>query len=121
MLIRQRLAGLVKYVPFRYLPGIAGALAVVIVGTLGALEGLEYWSLEKFFEIRGAVQPEAPIVIVAIDESSFIELNQQWPFPRKMHAELLDKIAADKPLAIGIDLIFDVPSSRGAADDIALG
>jgi len=122
MLIRQRLAALSKYVPFRYLPGLAGAVAVVVIVAIGGLEGVEYWSLERmFFEVRGAVQPQTPIVIVAIDESSIIELNQQWPFPRAMHAALLDKIAADKPLAIGIDLIFDVPSSRGPADDKALG
>jgi len=122
MQIRQRLGALGTYLPFRYLPGITGAVAVVVIIAAGGLEGLEYWSLERmFFEVRGAVQPRAPIVIVAIDESSFIELNQQWPFPRAMHAQLLDKIAADKPLAIGIDLIFDVPSSRGPEDDQALG
>src|SRR6185295_14126946 len=121
MLGFARLAALGKYVPFRYLPGLFGAVAVALAVAVGALEGLEYWSLEKFFEVRGAVQPRAPIVIVAIDESSFIELNQQWPFPREMHAQLLRKIAADRPLAIGVDLIFDVPSSRGDADDVALG
>jgi len=121
MLRLRRLGALWKQLPFRYLPGLFGAVAVILLVALGALEGLEYWSLEKFFELRGSVQPTAPIVIVAIDESSFIELNQQWPFPRAMHAELLRKIAADRPLAIGIDLIFDVPSSRGEADDVALG
>src|SRR3954465_1163967 len=107
MLGLRRLVTLAKHVQFRHLPGLLGAVLVVIVGAVGALEGLEYWSLEKFFEVRGSVQPTAPIVIVAIDESSFIELNQQWPFPRAMHGELLRKIAADRPLAIGIDLIFD--------------
>ena len=121
MQLRPRLASLGKYVPFRYLPGLFGAAAVVLAVAVGALEGLEYWSLEKFFEVRGAAQPRAPIVIVAIDESSFIELGVQWPFPRAMHGDLLRKIAADRPLAIGIDLIFDVPSSRGDADDAALG
>src|SRR5436190_1835596 len=121
MLGFRRLAALEKYVPFRYLPGLFGAVAVVLAVAVGALEGLEYWSLEKFFEVRGAARTRAPIVIVAIDESSFIELNQQWPFPRAMHADLLRKIAADRPLAIGIDLIFDVPSARGEDDDVALG
>ena len=121
MQIRRRLAALGKYVPLRYLPGIAAALVVLVVGGVGALDWLEYKSLELFFEVRGAVQPTAPIVIVAIDESSFIELNQQWPFPRAMHAQLLQTIAQGKPLAIGVDLIFDVPSQRGAEDDEALG
>src|SRR6267143_721224 len=86
MLRLRRLGALWKQLPFRYLPGLFAAVAVILLVALGALEGLEYWSLEKFFELRGSVQPTAPIVIVAIDESSFIELNQQWPFPRAAHA-----------------------------------
>src|ERR1043166_8412289 len=121
MLGSGRLAPLGKYVPFRYLPGVAAAIVVVLLVALGLLEEREYWSLERFFELRGAVQPITPVVIVAIDESSFIELNQQWPFPRAMHADVLRKISAGRPLAIGIDLIFDVPSARGPADDEALG
>ena len=85
------------------------------------LEPLEYWSLARFFEVRGSRLPVAPVVIVSIDESSIVELNQQWPFPRAMHARLLRTIAAAKPLAIGLDIIFDLPSSRGPEDDAALG
>jgi len=121
MLGSRRLASLWKYVPFRYLPGMAGALAVVVVVAAGALEGVEYWSLEKFFEIRGTQTPEAPVVIVTIDEPSFIELNKQWPFPRAWHGEIIRRIAADKPLAIGVDVLFPEPSSLGEADDEALG
>jgi adenylate cyclase len=121
MLEGRRLGTLLNYVPFRYFPGLAAAVAVVVLVSLGLVEEREYWSLERFFEFRGARQPQAPIVIVAIDESSFVELNQQWPFPRAMHARLIDTIAAGKPLAIGVDLIFDVPSSRGPKDDEALG
>jgi adenylate cyclase len=121
MQIRQRLAPLVKCVPFRYLPGIASAVAVVIAITLGALEGLEYWSLEKFFEIRGTRLPAVPVVLVTIDEPSFFELNKQWPFPRAWHGEIVRRIAADKPLAIGVDVLFPEPSSLGEADDAALG
>src|SRR5438046_10605943 len=122
MLGSRRRAPLAKYVPFRYLPGLAAAVAVIVIVATGALEGVEYWSRERmFFEFRGTQQPTAPIVIIAIDESSFIELNQQWPFPRALHAQLLRRLHAANPLAIGIDLIFDVPSSRGADDDEALG
>jgi adenylate cyclase len=38
-----------------------------------------------------------------------------------MHGALIDKISAGAPLAIALDVIFDAPSSRGAADDEALG
>ena len=105
----------------RYVGGLVSAIVVVALVFLGVLEPLEHWSLSRFFEVRGARIPVAPVVIVSIDQPSIIELNEQWPFPRAMHARLLRKLAEAKPLAIGIDLIFDTPSSRGPADDAALG
>jgi len=38
-----------------------------------------------------------------------------------MHGQLLTKIAEGRPRAIGVDIIFDTPSSRGPVDDEALG
>ena len=105
----------------KHLAGILAALVTIVLVTFGFLDGLEYWSLSQLFERRGERAPAAPIVIVPIDESTFAELNIQWPFPRAMHAQLLTTIAAGGPLVIGVDLIFDTPSSRGPADDEALG
>ncbi len=105
----------------RYRGGLGAAALVVAMVGVGLLEPVEYAALDKLFEVRGARLPSTPIVIVSIDESSFVELNEQWPFPRAMHARLIDAIAAGKPLAIGVDVIFDQPSSRGPADDEALG
>jgi len=105
----------------KHLAGVvAGGVTVALV-LAGALDGLEYWSLAQLFERRGPRPPASPIVIVTIDESTFAELGTQWPFPRAVHAELLAKIAAGRPRAIGVDLIFDTPSARGPADDAALG
>jgi adenylate cyclase len=105
----------------KHLAGVvAGGVTVALV-LAGSLDGLEYWSLGQLFERRGPRPPASPIVIVTIDESTFAELGTQWPFPRAVHAELLTKIAAGRPRAIGVDLIFDTPSARGPADDAALG
>jgi adenylate cyclase len=105
----------------RYRGGVGVAAAVVTLAVLGPLEPIELGALDVLFEIRGPRHPVAPIVIVSIDESSFVELNEQWPFPRAMHARLLDAVAAGQPLAIGVDVIFDQPSSRGPKDDAELG
>src|SRR6267142_293225 len=111
----------VRDVGRKHLAGILAGVAVVGLVQFGLLETLEHWSLDRLFEWRGPRTPHLSVVIVTIDESSFAELNEQWPFPRAMHGQLLTKIAAGKPLAIGVDLIFDAPSSRGPADDRALG
>src|SRR5439155_11182736 len=101
--------------------GIGAAVVTVALVHGGLFEPLETWALDRLFEFRGARRPRAPIVIVTIDEASTTELNTQWPFPRAMHGALLDRISASRPLAIGVDLIFDRPSSRGLRDDRALG
>jgi adenylate cyclase len=105
----------------QHLSGIVIAAVTLVLVQLGAVEPLEHWSLAKFFELRGAREPKLPIVIVRIDESTFSELNQQWPFPRAMHGEVLATIAQGQPIGIGVDLIFDAPSSRGPADDEMFG
>jgi adenylate cyclase len=105
----------------KHLAGILAGVAVVVLVQFSLLDTLEFWSLSQLFEWRGPRQPTLPVVIVTVDESTFAELNQQWPFPRALHGELLMKIAEGKPHAIGVDLIFDTPSARGAADDEALG
>src|SRR5437867_9579957 len=111
----------VREIGRKHLAGILAGVAVVVLAQFGLLDTLEHWSLAQLFEWRGPRQPTLPIVVVTIDESSFAELNQQWPFPRAMHGQVLMKIAEGRPMAIGIDIMFDTPSSRGPADDEALG
>ncbi len=103
----------------RFWGGIAAAVVTVALVWAGVFEPLESWSLDQLFEYRGVRPPRAPILIVAIDESSIAELDG-WPFPRALHAKLIDRISAGKPLAIGLDIVFDTPSVRGPADDAAL-
>jgi CHASE2 domain-containing sensor protein len=92
---------------------------VFLLFLLGQLDGLERWYLDTLFALRGPRLSSTPIVIVAIDEASITELGQ-WPIPRAAHARAIDRIAEGRPLAIGVDLIFDAPSPRGAGDDRAL-
>jgi len=105
----------------KHLAGILAGVAVVVLVQFGLLDNLEYWAFDQLFEWRGTRDPKLPVVIVTIDESSMSELNEQWPFPRAMHGQLLTKIAEGRPRAIGVDIIFDTPSSRGPVDDEALG
>jgi len=105
----------------RLLCGIGAALCVAALALTGSFERWEHLWLDQLFELRGPRPPTAPIVIVSIDESTFQELNLPWPFPRALHGELIDRISADGPIAIGVDVIFDSPSMFGPKDDEALG
>jgi len=105
----------------QYLVGIGAAVITLGVILFGAAERWELLWFDQLFELRGLRGPTAPIVIVTIDESSFQELNLQWPFPRALHGKVIDRIAAHRPLAIGVDVIFDSESRFGPEDDRALG
>jgi CHASE2 domain-containing sensor protein/signal transduction histidine kinase len=48
------------------------------------------------------------IIIVAIDDYSLAELGR-WPWPRKLHASLLDRLTQAGPRAVGLDIILSEP------------
>jgi len=93
---------------------------VALASVLGFMEGVERWAYNLQFELRGPIQPQTPIIIVSIDEDSFDELNLQWPWPRALHGQFLDIVSRGRPAAIGFDIVFPEPSSRGPEDDKAL-
>jgi adenylate cyclase len=49
-----------------------------------------------------------PVTIVEIDEETLASVGQ-WPWPRNRLAALIDAIAAQKPLAIGLDIYMPEP------------
>lgn len=54
-----------------------------------------------------------PVLIVTIDEAS-VEAVGAWPWPRAVNAELMERIAAGNPAAVGIDIIYAEEDSLGA-------
>ena len=107
--------------------GVGGLLRGILVGVLavmasaaGLFNGFERTGLSLLFRVRGPEPPRSPIVIVSIDEDSFDELNLAWPWPRAVHAEFLDRIRQAAPIAVGFDVVFAEPSTRGDTDDRAL-
>lgn len=64
--------------------------------------------LDAYQELSPRERRSAPAVIVAIDEAS-LERFGQWPWPRTLVAKLFDRIAAARPAAIGVDILFPEP------------
>ncbi len=57
------------------------------------------------------------IVLVEIDDRSLAQIGA-WPWPRSVHARLIDQLATAQPEAIAYDVLFTEPTT--AADDAAL-
>lgn len=55
--------------------------------------------------------PSDDIRLVAIDASS-IEALGRWPWPRSVVADLIDRIAAGEPRALGLAIIFSEPDEN---------
>jgi adenylate cyclase len=70
--------------------------------------------LSDFFvrQVASDLSPDPDIVIVDIDEASLAAMQDtagSWPWPRAVHAELLQGIARRKPRAIVFDILFSEP------------
>ncbi|NWC11416.1 CHASE2 domain-containing protein [Pseudomonas agarici] len=61
-----------------------------------------------------AVDPR--ILLVTIDDRS-LEALGRWPWPREVHAKLLDRLAEAPPLGVLFDVIFDEPERSGEGDE----
>jgi len=53
-------------------------------------------------------KPPAP-VLVAIDEPSFDDIGQPWPWPRGLHGQLIENLRAAGAKVIALDLVFSEP------------
>ena len=76
---------------------------------------LEYDLLNS---LTAPVRPDAGVVVVGLDEPSLAALNETPPLPRRLHAQLVDALAAAGTAALGIDMLFGAPQTP--EDDAAL-
>src|SRR5689334_15916484 len=96
------------------------ALAIfALVGGLRALGALQ--PLENSFSDQRARwfahEVRSDIVIVGIDAASLQSLDQ-WPWPRRHHAGLLDQLRRDSPRSVFLDIDFS--SLSNSLDDALL-
>ena len=72
----------------------------------------------RFFDWFSTFQPpvpeDTPVIIVGIDEPSFAEIGQQWPWSREIHGRLIDSLSRAGAAVIAFDIVFAEPSSREA-------
>lgn len=96
-------------------------IAVILLSSLGRLSAsVDNLVYDRFLSLR--VQPLLrDIVVVEIDNASIAQLGR-WPWPRSVHARLLEQIAKAKPAAVIYDVLFTEanPEDEQLARAIAL-
>jgi serine/threonine-protein kinase len=90
--------------------GVIAVLAVIVLyqatDVIGTLERRFY----DFSSTATARKPSDRIAIIAIDDQSIANIGR-WPWPRDVHAELIDKLAAGKAKTIVHTAFFFEPQT----------
>ncbi|HZO06588.1 MAG TPA: adenylate/guanylate cyclase domain-containing protein [Solirubrobacterales bacterium] len=95
----------------------AAALAVTAYAT-SLMRSLELNSVDARFSVRGTQERPDDIVVVGVDDVTFNDLGVQWPFPRRLHARVIDRLREAGAKVVAYDVQFTEPTTF--RDDNAL-
>ena len=96
----------------RLLYGAIIALSTAILVNLGFYLGLFEGLERKAFDIRArynSTQPSSDVAIILVDEASLRGMNPivgRWPWPRSVHADVVDFLAMSGAKAVLFDILF---------------
>ena len=108
--------GVIHPAPYASVVLVAIALTTMVAMT-GPLQRVEWAIYDAFMRWDSRHNEPAPgVAVVAIDELSFAEIQLPWPWPRALHAQLIDALAAERPASITFDVIFDAPGTSPEGD-----
>jgi adenylate cyclase len=81
----------------------------------GLLQAWEWSAYDQYMRFRPQEAVDDRVVIVGIDEADVKAIGQAI-IPDRIYAELINKLKARKPRAIGLDIYRDVPVPPGHAE-----
>jgi adenylate cyclase len=84
---------------------LAAGLATVAYAA-HLMRALELQSVDARFSTRGTQQRPSDIVVVQVDDRTFTELNRRWPFPRSLHARVIDRLREVGAKTVAFDVQF---------------
>jgi CHASE2 domain-containing sensor protein len=87
-------------------------LALCVTGALSRIDHVIYDTAQKNTDRNMPTD----VVLVTIDEQSLSSLGR-WPWTRRLHAQLIDRLHASGAKAIGFDVIFSEPQNEDLAAD----
>lgn len=111
---------------FALLGGVLALLSLFELGYWHGLQTLDHRVADIFLRWQAqARQAPADVVLIDIDQSSLndpqmYELAGAWSWPRAIHAELIQALAAHEPRAIVVDIILSPPDRFRPENDTAL-
>jgi adenylate cyclase len=89
--------------------GLVSVALGLLAYSTDSLDRLELDTVDLRFEVRGE-EPPSGVAVVEIDDVTFDELGLQWPFPRSVHARLIDRLRRARVRTIAYDIQFTEPT-----------
>lgn len=94
--------------------GLLLALLALRILDPAPIEAMRLRIFDVFQQLQPRTETNFPVLIVDIDEASIGELGQ-WPWPRTVLAEMVDRLAAAGAASIGFDIVFAEPDRTSPA------
>jgi adenylate cyclase len=80
----------------------------------GIMETLQLKTFDLYQKLKPRETQRLPVAIIDIDEKSIAQLGQ-WPWPRTVIAELIEKATAAGAVAVAFDVVFSEPDRLSPA------
>src|ERR1700682_6495250 len=106
-----------RFTGITWVLGIALASATLGMVVAWRAPGLDLYGRDWLMRARGPLPLPNDIAIVAIDEASITRYGR-FPWPRSIIARAIGIVAAARPKAIAVDVLFTEPTTN--LDDKAL-
>lgn len=100
------------------LPGIVAIALVILLRLSGALQFIEWVTLDSFLRLRPGEPIDERVVIVGINEEDIRQIKN-YPIPDREIAQLLRTLQKYQPRVIGLDIVRDLPVEPGHQDLVA--
>lgn len=97
------------------LPGIVAIALIILVRLTGALQLIEWVTLDSFLRLRPSEPIDERVVIVGIDEEDIRQIKD-YPIPDREIAKLLRTLQTYQPRVIGLDIVRDIPVEPGHSE-----
>jgi adenylate cyclase len=110
--------GLPRTAPWRLVGLLVGvAMAGVTAATGGAPGFLERALYDvAVSRLLAPVPRSADLVLVEVDDRALAALGERWPLSRATWARAFRALAAQRPAAVAVDVVFDQPGPRDALE-----
>lgn len=111
--IRLRALTLREYIAMAVLASVVIGLSISSVGSF-----VDRVNIDALFSARGPQTPSSDIVVVAIDEPSYLNLNvpMATAWPRNLHVKLIERLRSAGATRVVFDMLFINESDNPSAD-----